>query len=123
MVHLPRFLSSAVVVLLTLPLLACDPEASMKGTVDRPSGVPVAGAKVSITCSSFDGGGMAATTDAQGGFSASKIGCIDNACDIEVAVSGEPVRHFPVGDYCTNGGPRCCRSIQADLAIPEMGSP
>ena len=96
--NLPRFLSAVAITVLTLPLLACDPEASMKGTVDRQTGAPVAGAKVSITCSSLDGGGIAATTDAQGTFSANKIGCIDKQCDIDVAISGEPVRHFPSSD-------------------------
>ena len=79
--------------------------------------------KVGITCSSLDGGDMVATTDAQGAFSANKIGCIDKKCDIDVAVSGEPVRHFPSGDYCASGGPSCCSVIRANLTIPETGSP
>lgn len=123
MSQLPRFLSAVAITLLALPLLACDPNVSMRGTVDRPSGAPVAGAKVSITCSSLDGGGIAATTDAQGAFSANKIGCVDKKCDIDVAVSGEPVRHFPSSDYCAGGDPACCSVIQANLTVPETGSP
>lgn len=120
--HLPRFLSAPAITLLTLPFLACDPIASMKGTVNRPSGAPVAGAKVSITCSSLDGGGIGATTDTQGEFSARKIGCIEKDCDIDVAILGEPVRHFPSADHCISGGPDCCRVIQANLIVPEAGS-
>jgi hypothetical protein len=121
--YLARLLLAAVIALLALPLMACDPVASMKGTLDRPSGTPVAGAKVSITCSSLSGGSMASTTDAHGAFSGSQIGCIDKKCDIDVAVSGEPVRHFPSGDYCASGDPTCCSVIQANLTIPETGSP
>jgi hypothetical protein len=121
--HLARLLLAAGIALLALLLIACDPVASMKGTVDRPSGAPVAGANVSITCSSLDGGGIAAATDAHGAFSANKIGCIDKKCDIDVAVSGEPIRHFPSGDYCASGEDTCCRAIQANLTIPETGAP
>jgi hypothetical protein len=52
-----------------------------------------------------------------------KIGCIDKKCDIDVAVSGEPIRHFPSGDYCASGENTCCRAIQANLTIPETGAP
>lgn len=113
-----RFLPTAA-----LLLLACDPVMSMKGVVARPDGTPVAAATVSVACSSLDGHSISATTNTQGAFSATKIGCVEKDCSIDVTVSGEPVRHFPSPDYCTNLDGTCCRTIQADLTIPAAGSP
>jgi hypothetical protein len=99
-------------------LLACDPTVSLKGSVMRPDGTPVAGAKVSIACSSLSGGSISAMTDVRGAFSTTNIGCVEKDCSIDVAVSGEPVQHFPPKNYCTNLDGTCCRAIQANLTIP-----
>jgi hypothetical protein len=114
----------AFVIPLTSLLMGCDPHASMSGTVKRQDGSPVVGARVSIRCSSLDGGNMSATTNAQGAFSASKIGCIDKQCGLEVVVAGEPTRQFPTAEYCARDcGDPCPSAIQADLTLPDPGSP
>lgn len=116
----PRaYLPLVSAIALVLLVVACDPIASMSGTVKRADGVPVSDATVSISCKSLDGWGMSATTNAQGEFSASKIGCIDKNCGIDVAVEGEPTRQFPSADYCASDcGVPCPRTIRADLTIP-----
>jgi hypothetical protein len=100
---------------------ACDPHASMSGTVKHIDESPVSGATVSITCDSLDEGSMKATTDAEGTFSASKIGCIDKKCTIDVADSGEPIRRFPTADYCVaKCNDSCPSAIEAALRIPAV---
>jgi hypothetical protein len=112
--------SPAFLLAITSVLLGCDPHASMSGTVRRQNGSPVPGAKVTITCSSLDGGRMTATTNTQGAFSASRIGCIDKQCGIDVSVTGEPTRRFATAEYCAaDCGDSCPSAIKADLTIPD----
>jgi hypothetical protein len=120
---LPRFPYIPIVALVITSLLGCDPIVSIDGTVKRTSGIAVVGAKVGVKDSSLDGGGITARTDAQGAFSADRIGCIERSSILDLTVLGEPVRHFSVGDYCVAKDGRCCRRLHADLVIPEAGLP
>lgn len=118
-----RALYSAGFIVALTSVLACDPIASMSGSVHRADRSPVAGASVTIECSSLDSGRITATTDSQGRFSATKIGCFDKMCNIDVAVTGEPIRSFPSAQYCTGDCDQSCpRAIEADLTIPDVSS-
>jgi hypothetical protein len=96
----------------------------MSGTVKRQDGSPVSGATVMITCSSLDQAKMSAVTNAQGAFSANKIGCIDKQCSLDVAVTGEPSRRFGTADCCASDCDDSCPSrIEANLTITDAGLP
>jgi hypothetical protein len=95
----------------------CDPQFTLHGTVERPRGEKVAGARVSITCDGLDGGHVEATSDANGAFSASKIGSVQTSCPIDVAVVAEPIRHFPSARYCLDLEGDSCLAIDATLVL------
>jgi hypothetical protein len=106
---------------------ACDPGWGANGRVETlpPGGeasAPLEGADVRIECP-----GMApvtATTDAQGEFSVSELGFLEEPCEVVVSRSGFAARRFAVGqvcDYRWRVGARRCNSLKIDVVLDPAG--
>jgi hypothetical protein len=103
----------------SLALLACDPSTSLRGQLTHADGSGVAGATVRTVCAN-QSGSMTATTDVQGRFSTSGIGCVGDDCHLEVLAPGRDAVTLPVTPHCQGTALGCgkgCSDVEIRIVV------
>jgi hypothetical protein len=110
---------------LTMPLLVlgCDPGITVQGKVITKAGVPMVGASITVVCPPGDhyvSGALSATSDANGAFSMSGMGCLPKACKTRVQLNGNTAERS-VGDDCRRTvfvcSNRYCNEVESSLTL------
>lgn len=105
-----------VVLGLALIALGCDAKWRMEASARTPSGAPVAGATVRLSCYP----NLAYTTDGRGQLKADELGTVDGDCTVSVDKLGYHAVSMRAEDVCTDwnsiviGG---CRALKVEAVM------
>ncbi len=101
--------------------LGCDPLISVRGRVTAKTGLPAAGATVTVVCPDERLVFRPIAADASGAFRLATLGCLPRACSVRAELDGSAAQRS-VGDDCRKTVFFCprtsCNVVETELTIP-----